>query len=205
MLTYLGIVDNRLLGIQTGSLANVLLNNVGDPFKDSETSLLEVKRHEREIISILEKFYGLPQNDARGYVTTGGTEGNFASLWWSKRYIINNAIDILIEKDNMIKLKQKEEQALQAKLIKIPNDQYQARIDHLQKIIDAKNIISEFKSFTQQLITPTVFFCKGHTHYSIPKISEVLHLNVRPVEANEDGSINLDDLKRYYCILAHSL
>jgi histidine decarboxylase len=196
LLTYLGVVDNRSLGIKPGSLANVLLNNVGDPFKDSETSLLEVKKHEREIISILEKFYGLPLNDARGYVTTGGTEGNFASLWWSKRYIINNAVDKLIEMDNQVKLKQKEEQELTALLAKIPMNQYQARIEHLEKIIAAKNTIIDDKNVSQQLITPTVFFCKGHTHYSIPKISEVLRLNVRPVMANEDGSINLNDLKK---------
>src|SRR5689334_13413986 len=59
LLTYLGIVNNKVFGIQPGTLANILLNNVGDPFKDSETSLLEVKIHEREIISILEKYYGL--------------------------------------------------------------------------------------------------------------------------------------------------
>ena len=59
LLTYLGVIDNRILGILPGSLANVLLNNVGDPFKDSETSLMEVKKHEREIITILEKYYGL--------------------------------------------------------------------------------------------------------------------------------------------------
>lgn len=196
LLTFLGIVNNQELGIKHGSLANVLLNNVGDPFKDSETSLLEVKKHEREIIAILEKFYGLPLNDARGYVTTGGTEGNFASLWWSKRYLINKSVDILMEKDNLIKLKQKEEQELDAELAKIPLNNYQARAEHLQKIIDVKNTITENKNITQQLITPTVFFCKGHTHYSIPKISEVLRLNVRPVLANDDGSIDLHDLKK---------
>src|SRR5579885_998775 len=68
LLTYLGVVNNKILGIQPGTLANILLNNVGDPFKDSETSLLEVKKHEREIISILEKYYGLKEGDARGYV-----------------------------------------------------------------------------------------------------------------------------------------
>src|SRR3990167_1248675 len=65
LLTYMGVINNQALGIQPGTLANVLLNNVGDPFKDSETSLLEVKRHEREIISILEKYYGLDKNEAR--------------------------------------------------------------------------------------------------------------------------------------------
>lgn len=196
LLTYLGVVDNTILGINPGSLANVLLNNVGDPFKDSETSLLEVKKHEREIISILERFYGLPLSDARGYVTTGGTEGNFASLWWSKRYLINKTIDLLMEKDNLIKLQQKEEQKLDAALVKIPINHYQARAEQLQKIIDVKNVISAAKNITQQLITPTVFYCKNHTHYSIPKIAEVLRLNARPVQANEDGSIDLNDLKK---------
>ena len=32
LLTYLGVIDNSVLGIAHGSLANVLLNNVGDPF-----------------------------------------------------------------------------------------------------------------------------------------------------------------------------
>src|SRR5438045_741970 len=104
LLTYLGVVNNKILGIEPGSLANVLLNNVGDPFKDSETSLMEVKKHEREVISILEKFYGLKPDEARGYVTTGGTEGNFAGLWWSKRYLVSLAIDELIKIDATLKL-----------------------------------------------------------------------------------------------------
>lgn len=196
LLTYLGIVSNENLGIKPGTLANVLLNNVGDPFKDSETSLLEVKRHERDIIFVLEKFYGLQQGDARGYVTTGGTEGNFASLWWSKRYLINSSVDTLIKFDNSIKLHQKQEQELEAELPRIPHDNYQVRLDILQQIIDIKNQISAEKNIIQQLLTPTVFYSKGHTHYSIPKISEVLRLNVRPVAANEDGSINLSDLQK---------
>src|SRR5437764_1497204 len=57
LLTYLGMVDNRILGIHPNTLANVLLNNVGDPFVDSQTSLMEVKKHERMLIEILEKYY----------------------------------------------------------------------------------------------------------------------------------------------------
>ncbi|VVC75901.1 Histidine decarboxylase [Aquicella siphonis] len=196
LLTYLGIVNNQILGIKPGTLANVLLNNVGDPFKDSETSLLEVKKHEREIISIFERFYGLPLNEARGYVTTGGTEGNFASLWWSKRYLINNTLDMLIEKDNLIKLQHKQEQELEAALAKIPINDYRSRVEHLQKIIDIKDAIASTKNIVQQLLTPTVFYCKGHTHYSIPKVSEILRLNIRPIQPNDDGSISLTDLKK---------
>jgi len=196
LLTYLGIVSNKSLGIQPGTLANVLLNNVGDPFKDSETSLLEVKKHERKVIGMLGKFYGLKKNDVRGYVTTGGTEGNFAGLWWSKRYLINMLIDKLIAMDDKVKSQMKDEQDQMAALAKISMNEYAARSVALQKIIDAKNSISENKSIIQQLLTPTVFFTKGHTHYSVPKISEILHLNIKAIIPNEDGSMNINDFKK---------
>lgn len=196
LLTYLGIVDNEILGIKHDSLANVLLNNVGDPFKDSETSLLEVKRHEREVISLLERFYGLAPNNIRGYVTTGGTEGNFAGLWWSKRFLINAGLDDLIETDNRIKLFEKDELEQTGLLNKIALNDYQKRVVQLQKILDIKNSIADSKTKVQQLLTPTVFYTKGHTHYSIPKIAEILRLNIKPVSANEDGSFNLDDFKK---------
>jgi len=196
LLTYLGIVDNRILGIRSGSLANILLNNVGDPFKDSETSLMEVKEHERELIGILEKFYGLAENDARGYVTTGGTEGNFAGLWWSKRYLISKVLDQLIRTDNTIKLQLKEEQELSNALTKIPTNEYQARMNQLQKIMDMKESIQNSKNISQQLLTPTVFYASGHTHYSIPKIAEILRLNTKPIPAHPDGSIDINQFKK---------
>jgi histidine decarboxylase len=196
LLTYLGVLDNEILGIKPDSLANVLLNNVGDPFKDSETSLMEVKNYERVLIKILEKFYGLAEDQARGYVTTGGTEGNFASLWWSKRYMINLDVNTLIEYDNQIKLLTKQEQDLVVSLTKIPLNDYQPRAAQLQKIIDTKNAIGTNKNIVQQLLTPTVFFTKGHTHYSIPKISEILKLNIRSITPNADGSMNLDNFKK---------
>lgn len=196
LLTYLGIIDNKVLGINPGTLANVLLNNVGDPFIDSQTSLMEVKRHERKLIRILEKYYGLSKNEARGYVTTGGTEGNFASLWWSKRFLINNALDKLIETDNLIKVQQKNERDLVAGLAKIPLNNYKSRAEQLQKILDIRDTITTNQGIVQQLLTPTVFFSKDSTHYSIPKISEILRLNIRTVLTNPDGSINLQNLQK---------
>src|SRR5262249_20698337 len=97
---------------------------------------------------------------------------------------------------NLVKIMQKEEQELDIALAKISFNNYQARAEHLQKIIDVKNSINDNKNIIQQIITPTVFYCKDHTHYSIPKISEVLRLNVRPVLSNNDGSINLKDLQK---------
>lgn len=196
LLTYLGIVDNSVLGIQPGSLANVLLNNVGDPFIDSETSLMEVKKHEREVISILEKYYGLPKDGARGYVTTGGTEGNFAGLWWSRRYLINRYLNDLVESDNAIKLKLQEEQELTAALARISMQDYQVRAEHMQKILNIKNDIIKQQGISHQLLTPTIFYSKGHTHYSIPKIAEILRMNIKPVVPNPDGSLNLANFKK---------
>lgn len=196
LLTYLGVIDNTALGIMPGTLANVLLNNVGDPFRDSETSLMEVKKHERALIAILEKYYGLAKDEVRGYVTTGGTEGNFASLWWSKRYLINKSLDELIETDSSITIQMKNLQVLMAELGKIAINNYAARATHLQKIIDLQASIAKQKDIVQELLTPTVFYSKEHTHYSIGKIADILHMNVRPVASNSDGSINLDNLKK---------
>lgn len=196
LLTFLGIVDNSVLGIKSGSIANILLNNVGDPFKDSETSLLEVKKHEREIISILARYYGLNSDEIKGYVTTGGTEGNFAALWWTKRYLINMGLDKLIATDNVLKLLAKEQQALSAALAKIPLNDYKARAEIMQKILDIHDQIAENKNIAQQLTTPTVFYSKNHTHYSIPKVSEILRLNIRPVQSNPDGSMDLKEFHK---------
>ncbi len=196
LLTHLGVISNKVFGINKGSLANILLNNVGDPFKDSETSLMEVKKHERMLIRILEKFYGLEKDDARGYVTTGGTEGNFAGIWWSKRYLINKAMSILLKTDDIVKLQMKEEQDLLVQLSKIPTNDYYNSTLQLRKILEIRNSITSNKSIVQQLLTPTVFFTKDHTHYSVPKIAEILHLNIRTVQANPDGSVNLDSFKK---------
>ena len=196
LLTYIGIINNQILGISPGTLANVLLNNVGDPFKDSETSLLEVKKHERAIISILAKYYGLPKDEARGYVTTGGTEGNFASLWWSRRYLINNYLNKLIEIDDLVKSKSREDRQLQIALTKVPTNQYQQRSEILSKLLAVKTEIDNNKNIKQEILTPTIFFSKGPTHYSIPKIAEILHYQLRPVAPNSDGSLDLQALKK---------
>src|SRR3990167_942675 len=167
LLTYLGIVDNKILGIKPGTLANILLNNVGDPFKDSETSLLEVKRHERAILSIFEKYYGAEKNAIRGYVTTGGTEGNFAGLWWSKRYLINKSLDKLIQYDGMVKQKLKEEQDLNVQINKVSMKDYENRLRLLETILNTRREIERLKEVVQQIVTPTVFYTKSHTHYSV--------------------------------------
>jgi histidine decarboxylase len=201
LLTYFGVINNKVLGIKPQSLADVLLNNVGDPFKDSETSLLEVKKHEREILTIIENYFGIEKEGAKGYMTSGGTEGNFAALWWSRRYLINRDLHKLIASDDAIKLKLNLEQEALAQLAKIPINEYTSRMTQLELLVTLKDEIAVHKEVIQQLVVPTIFYSKESTHYSIPKIAEILRFNMKPVGSNEDGSVNLDDL--YKEVLIH--
>ena len=105
-------------------------------------------------------------------------------------------IDQLVETDNKLKTYLKQEHDLNAALAKIPLNAYKTRAEYLQKILDLKTIIASTQNKVQQLLTPTVFFAGKATHYSIPKISEILHLNIRTILANSDGSINLNNFKK---------
>ena len=63
---------------------NFFINNPGDPFFFSKNYLGHTCVFEQEVIRILGQYYGLPADQARGFVTSGGTEGNFAALWWAR-------------------------------------------------------------------------------------------------------------------------
>lgn len=56
----------------------LLLNNVGDPFENSNYKL-HTKKFELQILSFFAKLYDLNEN-YWGYITTGGTEGNMHGL-----------------------------------------------------------------------------------------------------------------------------
>ena len=58
-------------------------NNVGDPFHDSNF-LSNTHEMEREVIGIFADMMHLPQEDAWGYVTSGGTEGNMYGLYMGR-------------------------------------------------------------------------------------------------------------------------
>ena len=55
-------------------------NNVGDPFHDSNF-LSNTHEMEREVIGLFSDMMRLPRDDAWGYVTSGGTEGNMYGLY----------------------------------------------------------------------------------------------------------------------------
>ena len=64
-------------------MADRYLLAYGDPY-------LETRWHdeivdESKVIDTFAKYMGV--NDPHGYVTSGGTESNFACIWWCQSYL----------------------------------------------------------------------------------------------------------------------
>lgn len=81
------IIPREVLGIKPGSLADVYINNIGWPQDNISTFHLDSRELERDIIRMFGKLYSVPEKDITGYVTSGGTEGNFSGLWWQRGYL----------------------------------------------------------------------------------------------------------------------
>ena len=58
-------------------------NNVGDPFHDSNFQS-NTHEMEREVVGFFSDLMHLPRDDAWGYVTSGGTEGNMYGLYMGR-------------------------------------------------------------------------------------------------------------------------
>lgn len=76
-------INPELFGFKNGTLATTHLNNIASPF--STINITNSKEFEIELINKLSIFFNF--NDAFGYVTGGGTEGNFAAIWWHRNYL----------------------------------------------------------------------------------------------------------------------
>ena len=59
------------------------LNNVGDPFHDSNY-WANTHEFEREVIAHFARLLRIPPDEAWGYVTSGGTEGNMYGLYLAR-------------------------------------------------------------------------------------------------------------------------
>ena len=79
------LIPREILGVVPDSLADVYINNVGWPQDSIRTFRLNARDLERDIIRMFGRFYDIKH--ARGFVTNGGTEGNFTGLWWIRDYL----------------------------------------------------------------------------------------------------------------------
>lgn len=78
------MVSRQVLGIEPNSLADLYINNVGMPSDRVKTLLLDTHELERDIIRMFARLYNVEEKHMSGFVTTGGTEGNFCGLWWQR-------------------------------------------------------------------------------------------------------------------------
>jgi len=172
-------VNNEPLGIKPDSLSSILINEVGDPFKASETWAIEVKNYEVKIVQTLAKYLGMPVNTARGYITSGGTEGNEACIRWAKKYLAKQYSQQLERADKL----------------------QQLYLNKIQQSSASKAIVSWHAKrnkqlhIMQQITKPTLIFSAENTHYSIYKIADALDLNILAVSSDINGSVDLLDFK----------
>lgn len=76
------------LGIIPGSAFDIYLNNIGNPYQIPSSFQHHAKVFEQEVIELSSRYLGL-KSETRGYITSGGTEGNFAGIWWAREFCKN--------------------------------------------------------------------------------------------------------------------
>ncbi|AIK95615.1 aminotransferase class V-fold PLP-dependent enzyme [Candidatus Odyssella acanthamoebae] len=183
------IINNSVLGILPGSLAEMFLVNVGDPRYESNSHPIEAKKIERDVIEIMTTYLGLSPGKGAGYVTAGGTEANFAGLWWSRQYLLHKN-EVLIQKiSHKIKTIKQKHHFDQTWATDVTNDPAET-LDKSKALWELYSLEQIFK----QLLYPSIFFTETHTHYSILKIAQQLGLVCKPVKAQEDGSMDIASL-----------
>lgn len=77
------------LGIIPESILDVYLNNIGNPYDMPSSFHHHAKIFEQEAIAMCAHYLGL-DSSTRGYITSGGTEGNFAGMWWAREFCLNH-------------------------------------------------------------------------------------------------------------------
>jgi histidine decarboxylase len=81
------LVSKEVLGITPGTLADLYMNNVGWTLDSMKTWRINSRDFERDIVNMFGRYYGIKEDEMSGFVTSGGTEGNFCGLWWQRDYL----------------------------------------------------------------------------------------------------------------------
>lgn len=194
-------VHYELLGIRPGSLASILINHAGDPFVEADTYHMEAKTQEVALINTLATYFGIPEGEGRGYVTSGGTEGNDACLRWSKQYLIRSLWEPLTEFLDEKKTLSEEMNALENEYARLTTrlDLEKKMQDELQILRQIRKIglrYEEVNKMITQITKPTLFCTGENTHYSIAKIAENWNMVYISVSSYQRGSMDLEDFER---------
>lgn len=196
-------VHYELLGIRPGSLASILINHAGDPFIEAETYQMEVKKQEVMIIDTMAKFYGLPEGEGRGYITSGGTEGNDACFRWSKQYLTQMLSDTLADSLQHKKACRVKIKNLEKDLERVQSGDSMKELEILRALRNIEREEQKAQALIDQITKPSIFCTGDHTHYSISKISENLNFNFVSIKSYDSGSMDLEDFEKK--VLQHSI
>lgn len=193
-------VHYELLGIRPGSLASILINHAGDPFVEADTYHMEAKTQEVALINTLSTYFGIPEGEGRGYVTTGGTESNEACLRWAKQYLLqsleNELVKFLDEKKALVK----KMDILEAEYAQLGNKR-SGEVNKTDELTVLKQIretgIRQKKvdEIIAQMTRPTLFCTGENTHYSVEKIAESWNMVYLSVDSTQKGSMDLEDFE----------
>lgn len=189
-------VHYELLGIRPGSLASILINHAGDPFIEAETYQMEVKKQEVMIIDTMAKFYGLPEGEGRGYITSGGTEGNDACFRWSKQYLTQMLSDTLADSLQHKKACRVKIKNLEKDLERVQSGDSMKELEILRALRNIEREEQKAQALIDQITKPSIFCTGDHTHYSISKISENLNFNFVSIKSYDSGSMDLEDFEK---------
>lgn len=91
-------IDLNLLGLKPNSMSTTYLNNIASPYYHGTYTVDNIKNIEVQLFKLLGKHLQIADGQEFGYVTSGGTEANFASLWWHRNYLmqIHNVKPVLL-------------------------------------------------------------------------------------------------------------
>tara|TARA_B110000967_G_C18897765_1_gene572045 strand:+ start:573 stop:2060 length:1488 start_codon:yes stop_codon:yes gene_type:complete len=190
-------IEEDILGIVAGSLADTHLNNAGSPYIKSDVWSSETKEFEIEIIEMWAKYFGMETNQVSGYVTSGSTEGNMACINWHIIYFKNQLRSIKESKTRDLSKKKRKLHSLISD-IKTSNDiQNINTVNNLyNKYFILNEEIQTLEDSIKQIKSPILYATQvPHSHYSISKIASLYKLDTKWVNSNENGSMNLVDFE----------
>ncbi len=130
-------VDLEYLGFKKDTFATCFLNNIGSPYTHGKYLSDNIKDLEVELIELFANHLGLDKNDSFGYVNSGGTEGNFAAIWWHREYFKKkfNQVPILISSNRSHYSVRKIANQLDLQLIQIDSDYAGIHVDDLEECL----------------------------------------------------------------------
>ena len=180
---------NKIIDFNNKIPNDFVMLNYGLPIKmDSKDNKLynSFYQYELTIIRQLEKHFGARNEQLSGYVTSGGTEANYVSLWWLKLYLIKRNKNLILKLQQQIdELKNK---------INLMNQSSEKNIDfaYFQEYKNNNIQLYELQNNLFSLLNPYLIYSDA-SHLSIKKICNQLSLQEVTIKSHL-GKINIDEL-----------